>query len=304
MKLVNGRGARSRILSLTAIGTALSLGILPGALSASARAATSSNPIPVTVNAQGWIVYGNLLATSLNLVAPKTTTIAGTFDSSGTCTFNESGTVAAGSMGAYEEQIAYDPTTCQEQVISGGLTAASQSVLNGVTPSANPDTPAKFGSAAASPLATQYQQAYSKGADIDPIFFTITSFTSNLKWPLNGAAKGSETGRYNPYEFKWDGWRNTGTPPLNFYRTTNPNGYALQGAETFYNNDFEALLVAELGPVAIIDCLGIGTATYHQDETVYGRDNGATAYSTGHSKSGGCTNLTHFSHSANFGWNS
>lgn len=300
------RRVRSRCWRIAAIGAILAVVTYEGVFSVSVQAATSPTPppIPVTVDAQGWILYGNLLATSLNLTAPTTQTISGTIDSSGTCTFTESGTVQPGSQGVYEEQTAYNPTTCQEKIITGGLTAASQQTLNSMSLS-NPMTPARYGTAAAAPLAAaQYQLAYSKGADLDPLFITIASFTSNLRWPLYGAARGTESGVYNPYEFRWDGWSNTGTPPLNFYRTSNPNGYALQGAETFSNTDFLAIMVALLGPAAIATCLGIGTAKYHEDETVYGRDNGNIAYSTGHSKSGACTNLTHFSHSSNYGWTS
>ncbi len=306
-------GLRSRSWMIAAICVALGVGNSAGGFADAARAVSppSSTSIPVTVTSTGWIVYGNLLSTSLNLIAPSTKTITGTVDSAGTCSFSDSGSYPAGSTGTFEEEAAYNPTTCQEKLISGGLTAASLATLNSLTP-ANPNTPSRSFSKSVRVkhltstvrASATYKSDYTKSAYIDPILITITSFTSNLKWPLYGAAGTGLYGRYNPYQFAWDLWSNTGTPNKNFYRTYSPNGYALQGAESFYNRDFEALLVYELGVAAIALCNGIGAATFNFDETTYGRFDGSAAYSTNHSKSGGCTNLTHYNHWAGFGWSS
>jgi hypothetical protein len=273
--------------------------------------------IPVTVDADGWITYGNTLASSLSLVAPSTKTITGKVGGDGACIFSDSGALASGSFGTFEEEIAFNPLTCQQTLISGQLTSASLAMLNSQTQvDANLNAPSRFASkrvgAAAkaatrhSPsaaAATQYKKDFTKSAYIDPLTITIASFTANLRWPLAGAA-GTPTGNFVPYHYYFGVWSVSGTPPLNIYRIYNPNGYALQGAETITNWEFSAVVAFLLGPPGVLLCAGLGPALFNFDETTYGRNDGSGAYSTNHSKSGACTNLTHYAHWSGFGWSS
>ena len=108
----------------------------------------------------------------------------------------------------------------------------------------------------------------------------------------------------NGYHFWFGVWSGSANPPFNFYRTYSPNGWALQGAKRYTNYEFSKLIAFLIGPAGVLLCGGVGDAVFRFDETTYGRNNGARAYSTIHSKTGACTNLTHYAHWDGFGWSS
>jgi hypothetical protein len=260
---------------------------------------SSPGPLAVTTSSNGWITYGNLQASSLDITNQTTSIITGTVNSAGDCTISDSQEAAASSTSEYFEETAYNPTTCQAQVLTGGLSSTAESSLglpaDPTTQSADIDV---SGSGS-----TTYQSAYSKSRWVDPLDITITSMTANLKWPLYGAS-GKVSGRNNPYEFKYDGWSNSGTPKVkvkSFNTSDHGPGWYSGAAETFTNTDFEEYLEAVLGPAAIAACdWNTAPAVFHLHDTVTGWQSDWRGWAYSDTKKGGCANLVH--HSANNGW--
>ncbi|MEA2185035.1 MAG: hypothetical protein QOK16_46 [Solirubrobacteraceae bacterium] len=69
----------------------------------------------------GWLTYTRPMASSLTLGAARTTTVAGRMDADGTCHSSGSGTFGPRSPDTYQEEVGFNPSTCQERILSGTL---------------------------------------------------------------------------------------------------------------------------------------------------------------------------------------
>lgn len=133
----------------------------------------------VSVDASGTFHYTNSLASPQDLSGAVTSVVQGTRDASGACVFSDPNSAGA----KFGTEIAYNPTTCQDTMVSGQLTAKGAADLAAISP-ATTTSPAttKFASRAAQSSAVVspasyngYWAAYNKLAFIDPFNFTVVS---------------------------------------------------------------------------------------------------------------------------------
>ena len=296
----------------------------PTAPTASPSPSPSSTGVPgVSMGSDGWITYSDQETSQLG-VTGTVTTINGTVQSDGTCQFDYDFTGSSSSP-VYQQETGYNPSTCQERVLTGSITPADEASLTSPTDTNDvaetPQTSTSTGdaSAAVSPLAqpfgntgaaqpaaspdsTSYSNAHTKTAWIDPVNITITSLTTNLRWPLYGAG-GSLNARNNAYKFKYDGWSTSGTPTPSIGGVS--GGWGTGGSETFRNNDFERYVIGIFGPSGYAACgFSTATAVFKHNVHVYGYRSGSYKSTWSDSKSGGCSNLVHHRTSNGFGWTS
>ncbi|SNX57986.1 hypothetical protein SAMN06272735_2462 [Streptomyces sp. TLI_55] len=288
---------------------------------ASPSPSASSTGVPgVTVGDDGWITYSDD-ATRQFGVTGTVTTVNGTVLSDGTCQFDSSDSGSSSST-TYQQEVGYNPTTCQDRILTGTITPTQEASLasgadtNTVaevpqSTSSTGDSSAAVGAAttpfndtgaAEAAASTSYSNAHTKTAWIDPVNITITSLTTNLRWPLYGAG-GTLTARNNAYKFKYDGWSTSGTPRPSISSVS--GGWGTGGAETFKNNDFEDVVLLLLGPSGWAACgFSTDTAVFKHNVHVYGYRSGARKSTWSDSKAGGCSNLVHHRTSNGYGWTS
>jgi len=288
--------------------------------SSSASAGPVANPAPATGDLAagtslpgvvaapgGWIDYTHTLASSLTLLNETTTTSTGTRGADGACTISGGGSTTAGSVGTYQEEVAFNPQSCQERVLSGTLTPGDLTQLSAATGGTS-STVQQAGSGTTAvtgiqPAATTYQQAYTKTAWIDPLNITITSLADNLQWPLYGAA-GTLTARVNTYDFPYDGWSSTGPSPIKFQSIS--GGWSVNETDQFTNTDFATFVYTVFGLAGWLACGAPLTVTAHfnHNVTVSGYSNGNRGWAWNDSVSGACTDLVHHASWDNYGWTS
>lgn len=293
--------------------------------------AASPSPSPsstgvsgVSMGSDGWITYSDSETSRLG-VTGTVTTINGTVQSDGTCQFDYDFTGSSSSP-VYQQELGYNPSTCQERVLTGSISAADEASLTSptdtndvaetpqastfsgdasaaVSPVAQPyNNTGAAQSGAATPDSASYSNAHTKTAWIDPVNITITSLTSNLRWPLYGAG-GSLNARNNAYKFKYDGWSTSGTPTPRI--GTVSGGWGTGGSETFRNNDFEQYVIGIFGPSGYAACgFSTATAVFKHNVHINGYRNGSYKSTWSDSKAGGCSNLVHHRTSNGFGWTS
>lgn len=142
--------------------------------------------------------------------------------------------------------------------------------------------------------------SFEKVSYVDPFDITITSLVDNLSWSGNGvpaSSNGKITGGSAyavSYKVNYDNWS---TSSISFasrgcigctYLTN-------QAAQTFYNRDFELVIVSLLGIGGYAACgFDSSPATFFLSPWDKGYPNGY--YSWGHTNSvkGGCSDLVHF----------
>jgi hypothetical protein len=154
--------------------------------------------------------------------------------------------------------------------------------------------------------ATQTSKAYGGSRWIDPLFIVITALTVDLTWKHNGSSVPSASYVIKPYEFRYDGWYNSGTPHPPF--TFKPRSVNVTASETFVNTDFENLLLAIAAPfgpgavAAVIAACGFDTspAVFKHTESITGKADGSFSWSYHDSKKGGCSDLVH--HGSYYGY--
>lgn len=277
--------------------------------------AGSTNAFGVVAQPDGWLIYTNTIASTMTLINPKTTAVVGTQDADGTCHISGSGTAQIGSPGTFSEEVAFNPATCAEKILSGTLSLADSAKLAALSSGNNPLSAISASSPAeaspkvkviASPAvttATTYSSAHTKTAWIDPFYITITSLTANLQWPLYGAG-GTLTGRVNPYSFAWDGWSTTGPSPISFIVLPGDVGWSMRETDGFTNNDFARYMYQILGPAGWSSCgyQFTTTAHFYHDVTVYGYRNGSRGQAWNDTKDGACSNLVHHNDWEDYGW--
>ncbi|UXY27189.1 hypothetical protein [Streptomyces sp. HUAS TT20] len=292
-----------------------------GTTSPSPTPSASSTGVPgVDIGSDGWITYSDDATTKFGITG-TVKTVNGSVQTDGTCQFDGS-TTSSSSGTSYEQEVGYNPSTCQERVLTGTITPNQEASLaspadtndtpetpqsasstgdasDTVTPAAQPYNESGAAEAASS---TPYSNAHTKTAWIDPVNITITSLTTNLRWPLYGHV-GTLSARNNAYKFKYDGWSTSGTPQPKF--SYQSDGWGTGGAETFKNTDFEKIVLFLLGPSGWASCgFSTDTAVFKHNVHVYGKKNGSRVSAWHDSKAGGCSNLVHHRTSNGFGWTS
>jgi hypothetical protein len=279
----------------------------------------------VVAQPDGWLVYTDTMVSKLALVGSTTTTLSGTKTAGGACDIHSSAQgVPTTAHASYQEEIAFNPKTCQERVVSGALTPNDQVKLAAANPNSlasdvgslrkppavKVPTASKSSSALA-PLVTAYGYANVKTSWIDPLNITITSLADNLSWPLYGAG-GYLNGRGNPYDFPYDGWSSSGVAfgpgdIAGAYNTLPGDaGWSLRATDHFTNTDFASFVYVVFGPAGWAACGFPFTATAHfnHDVTVYGYRSGARDRSWNDTANGACVDLVHHRESDSDGWTS
>jgi hypothetical protein len=286
---------------------------------ATAHASTPAAPVTsqaVTMDGQGWLHYNRTEAAGLALRDVSTITVVGTETSNHGCAFKEAGIVYKGSLGIYTEQIALNPTLCQEKLLLGKMTPTSLATLQaadeargqsiGVNPavSAAATRPGIAKSAISAPAATA-ARAYEKTSYVDPAFLTITSLSANLTWYGDGVNITSASYADVPYMFRYDGWRTIGNAGSAF--TFRPTSVSINPHMQFLNSDFQRLLVAMasgnplLAAAVRFACGPQQTAVFSLNEFIQGNSNQGFNWGYADAASGGCSQLVHHNHYSGFG---
>jgi len=315
---------RSRRGGLLAIGAVVSSAGLLAAMSGPAGASSApasrsphlgSVSFPgVSGSPDGWITYTRPLASRLSLKDVRVTTVAGRHDAAGGCVVgssaSESTAAAPGSPASFQEEVAFNPRSCRERVLSGTLTAAGLSRLNALRSgrSGAPVTASGRAQSARPPASrtadtTSYQSAYTKTAWIDPLDITITSLANNLTWPLYGAG-GTLTETAYPYDFPYDGWSSSGVSFSPFYYTSSyGGGWYISASDQFTNTDFATFVYVVFGFAGWAACgfPTTATAVFNHDVTTYGYSSDARNRSWSDTANGACVDLVHHGEWDGFG---
>ena len=275
------------------------------ALPSKASAALVALP---TIDPDGTVHYPHLPFST------ATSTIStGRRSADGACHFASSFSGKAGTS-VYSSEVSFNPITCVQETMSGELTIegkasllesnlkaelsgqmTGRSTLQQIpNPSLQKSTPTSAS------LVTN--TSHTKGRWVDPVYITITSLSVNLQWASDGTSWVWATGYNQPYQFSWDGWTNSGTPPFTPYSSgTNGNSVSSPGSEWFRNVDFEAVLLLTMGFAAYAAC-GFNTdpAIFEHYREMKGNPDGGWVASANDAKTGGCSNLVH--HDDDNGW--
>ncbi|WP_433226608.1 hypothetical protein [Microtetraspora malaysiensis] len=261
--------------------------------------ADALSAVGITVRPDGWIEYKSMLR-SVG-ASGKTSRVAGQREEDGGCTLPGSDEASLGSMQAtYTEEVAYNPATCEFDVLAADLTPSQAADLNSMSDAAPSDVSSTEDAAASqeaggvAPLAATYGR-YLKTSWIDPININISSQKVGLKWTssswLNWAYKrdsfkGCVGGVCLDKTYIYSGSDSF---------STLSNGWKKTAKVHFRNTSFAKWVVGILGASGWAAC-GFPTSSqadfYHTD-SVTGYKNGGSAWSWSDSKSGACTNLVH-----------
>ena len=256
----------------------------------------------ITVGDDGWINYKSALDPSATLSKATTSTVQGTLLKDGSCLIQGS-VQTTGSAEVYSEEVAYNPETCAEKILSGVLPAGQDplpgsedpdGVVLGDAVSSRVPAAAQVKSGTVSAAATSYASAHTKTSWIDPINLTITSNTVNLKWPLYGAG-GTLTSSSPTYVFPWDNWQTVSLSNTGFKTLSDNSGWYVQQNVHFVNHDFADFVYANFGPLGWLACGSLSTDQadfYHQDR-ITGYRSGSTGNTWSDNVSGACSNLVH-----------
>jgi hypothetical protein len=266
--------------------------------------ATEAAPALPSLGADGWIHYTNTLVNEIELINPSTTTKAGVRDADGHCA-NISEGEAEDDEGTFffEEDVAFNPTTCEKQTVRGSISTATVEKLNNMSGSEEAASDqvhdrANAPDAVQTAAATLPWHAYVKTAWIDPLNITITSLADDIQWNRY-LAMSSEV---NNYKFRFDGWSVTpATPPIIWH--TGPGWKATSTNDRFYNVDFERIICALFGPVCAALCdFNFNPAIFTHNIMAKGYTNGSRGWSFSDTAHGGCVNLVHHRAWSGFGY--
>jgi hypothetical protein len=249
-----------------------------------------------TRDPDGWIHFDNTAVTKIGLIDPVTRTVAGTRDGDGACEVRSTGELSSESGPRFEEEIAFNPLTCERTIVSGGLTAEAIAALDAMAPPTTVDEVDSAGQSAPAgaraPInatVTYTYSAYVKTAWIDPLNITITSLSNNLDWNSALDLRALEVA----YKFRYDGWSmNPARPTLTW--SWGPDWGAANSHESFRNTDFERIIVSLFGLGGYAACHFNGNpAVFTHNVTNYGHRNGVDAFAWNDTARGGCVNLVH-----------
>lgn len=322
------RRQRRRILpTLFTLGTAtgllltpVSAGATPSAATAGSASASAQAALGVSINANGWIQYTRTLASRLALRNVSTTTVSAERGSDGICINSSSSTAAGPARRAlFQEEIAFNPGTCQQRVLSGTMGPDDLATLNSIgdghasAPGSGSGVQSatvsgqRLPTTSQSPAApnTSYGSAHVKTAWIDPLNITITSLANNMSWPLYGAG-GTLTERWNAYDFPFDGWSSSGVYLGPFVTLSGNIGWSIRATDHFTNTDFATFVYIVFGIAGWLACGAPLTVTAHfnHDLTIYGYRSGGYNRAWNDSATGACTDLVHHAEWDGYGWTS
>jgi hypothetical protein len=289
----------------------------------------SSDPLGVVVGPDGWLTYTNTLSARVQLTNAASRTVAGRRAPDGSCETSGSMVIRSGSASNFEEEVAFNPSTCAERIVTGTLDPSGLAMVNALTsgrtasatvtppgavrppsaahaPAGNParlSTSAKVSTQSKARLAaTSFDYAYTKTAWIDPFYITITSLTSNIQYPLWGSGQWVYYWPV-PYEFPLDGWSSSGvTDTFSYLYPADTYGWQAEAVDHFTNTDFATFIYSTMGLSGWLACGARFTVTAHfnHDVIVQGFANGNRGAGWNDSVNGACANLVH--HAAWSGW--
>ena len=301
-----------RILTVITAGCCASMALAAAGSAQASTAHASPKDIPpvaasslgVTVDRSGTIHFANTLTSARDLADARTTTVKGTRQRGGGCHFASSSSAPARvSSSSYTEETAVNPATCRETLVSGKLTSAGIAALDSspaTTDTVRSPTAPGSSHAATPAVAAGTWAAFNKVSFVDPLDITITSLTDNLTWSGNGgpaSGNGLITGGSAyavSYEFPYDNWS---ASPFTFSWNgcIGCNSLTSQTARTFYNSDFEEIIVQIFGVAGYEACGFNGNpATFYLSPATTGYPNGYYGWGWSSNASGGCSDLVHF----------
>lgn len=235
-------------------------------------------------------------------------TLSGKRMAGGGCSFSSAeNTESLSSLSGYSEETAFNPSTCQETLVAGSLTPTQAASLNSSGAVQQPNAPAppskstSKGTQVQPAAAGTLYEAFEKASWVDPVDLTITSVTTNLDFAGNGvpASQGgvmwAAGGYASTYQFPYDNWSSSGVS-YNWYGCLEACSYvALQSSDTFYNTDFELVVVAIFGLTGYAACgFDSSPATFYLSPYTFGYPNAYYGWGNYNSVSGGCSDLVHF----------
>lgn len=102
-------------------------------------------------------------------------------------------------------------------------------------------------------------------------------------------------GYASTYQFSFDNWSSSGVS-YNWYGCLSAcSDIGLQSSDTFYNSDFEAVVVAIFGVTGYAACgFDSRPATFYLSPYTFGYPNAVYGWGNYNNASGGCANLVHF----------
>jgi hypothetical protein len=263
----------------------------------------------VTVTPNGWIHFNAPVAAAVPLEAQQTEVVTGTAVTGG-CSFEASETVPAETPGIFEEETAYDPTTCEESVLRGTLSQAGIEQLEAELPGSEPasaDTESKeaklklkTSSSGATPAATSFASAHGTTLYVDPLQIVITGYTTDISWPLHGAV-GNIGAQAFAHQFEFDEWK--AKKPTKPVLSAVSGGWAAEAHVDAFNSEFQHILEIASPKLDLILCEHRGEeAHFHQDIAVYGYSNDTETYVSHDTATGACSNLVRHVGWSDFGW--
>ena len=113
-------------------GALLTAGLAPASSMAAVPAQQVTDPaaiseasasLGVVADSGGWLTYTKTEASSLNLTNQTTQVVTGTQDADGTCNVGGSGSSGSATGEVYQEEVGFNPTTCQERILTGTISA-------------------------------------------------------------------------------------------------------------------------------------------------------------------------------------
>lgn len=292
-----------------AVGALITVGIggtLPGqaAVPPGANGAThgASKSGGVEVTPDGWIHYNSVL--SKVGITGNARAVQGVREGSDGCRFSGSGSARAGDTSAgYEEEVAYNPATCEATYVSAPVSRDQLSQINAATGSADASSPAldavPMTAPAGGALAVAAATVFSRTEDtswIDPLFITITQQKAGLQWTSTAWTRHG----VSRYAFVIGCIGSVCLDRTYVVSSAAPflsvtGGWKQAGLVHYRNTTFAKWVALRLGATGWAAC-GFPTtftADFWHDDRVTGYRTGSSAWSWDDAKSGACTNLVH-----------
>lgn len=221
---------------------------------------------------QGWLTYN--LPSGVNSSLTTKHTVQGRA-SGGVCQFTFTGSLAPGAAGFEEDEVAFDPSTCQAVYAVGPIQhpAAAAGELSTSASGATGDAAASGGDPA----------FYMKTFYEDPVGIDVTSLRNDLEWSYSGGCVRSYKWKRHATWYSPSGWglNSVGDSPWLNCGSAGSNSHA-----DMENNIF---------------CAFTNTWThYYYNHYVKGTPDGVAHYGWNDADSGACSGL--LSHHYSVGW--
>lgn len=203
-------------------------------------------------------------------------TVTGTSDGSGGCSFSLSTSLAPGQTIARVDELSYSASTCQSTVAStAGSTAAADTADASNTAGSGLVASALSGTAPAAAATTTHSAGYLNSWFRDPAYITVNSVRDSTDWRWNRTCVNSPV--YGSYHYTWfAGWVKEGNNWQNSY--------------TCYQSTSSSYVHFHDGAF----CAFTDTEVYYNRNTVHGRYNGYLVGTVNWSKTGHCSGLLSF----------